>query len=167
MAVAHGFAIREAMPAEYEAIGELVVNAYRDAGETDTGYEPELRAVAERATQVLVLAAVDEASGRLLGTVTYVPGPGPFHEGEFGDAASFRMLAVVADARARGIGRALVETCIERARADGRAAIGIYTRPFMISAHRMYERLGFHRAPELDWEYDSREWLLAYWIELA
>jgi ribosomal protein S18 acetylase RimI-like enzyme len=167
MAVARGFAIREATPAEFEAIGELVVNAYRDAGETDTGYEPELRAVADRAAQVPVLAAVDESTGRVLGTVTYVPGPGPFHEGKFGDAASFRMLAVATDARTRGIGRALVETCIERARAGGRVAIGIYTRPFMTSAHRMYERLGFHRAPELDWEYDPGEWLLAYRIELA
>jgi len=167
MAVARPFAVRAALPSEYAAIGDLVVEAYRDAGETDGGYEPELRDVAGRAAQVPVLAAVDEASGRLLGTVTYVPGPGPYHEGEFGEAASFRMLAVATEARGRGIGRALVDACIERARADGRASIGIHTRPFMTSAHRMYERIGFRRAPDLDWEYDPGEWLLAYRIELG
>jgi GNAT superfamily N-acetyltransferase len=167
MAVARAFAIREAGPAEFEAIGELVVDAYRDIGETDETYYAELRDVAARAARVPVLVAVDEASGRLLGTITYVPGPGPYHEGEFGDAASFRMLAVEADARGRGVGRALVEACLERARVDGRSAIGIYTRPFMTEAHRMYERLGFQRAPELDWEFDTDDWLMAYRIELA
>jgi GNAT superfamily N-acetyltransferase len=166
MAVAGGYAIREARPEEFEAIGELVVEAYREVGETDAGYVPELRDVAGRAAQVPVLAAVDEATGRVLGTVTYVPGPGPFHEGEFGEAASFRMLAVAAEARGRGVGTALVEACIERARVHGRTSIGIYTRPFMMDAHRIYERLGFRRATELDWEFDPGEWLFAYRIEL-
>ncbi len=167
MAVAEGFAIREAVPSEFEAIGDLVVEAYRDVGETDEEYVPELRDVAGRVAQVPVLVAVDGASGRVVGTVTYVPGPGPYHEGEFGEAASFRMLAVAADARGRGVGKALVEACIDRARAAGRTAIGIYTRPFMTAAHRMYERLGFRRALALDWEFDPGNWLLAYWLDLV
>jgi ribosomal protein S18 acetylase RimI-like enzyme len=166
MTVRQDFAIREARPAEFEAIGDLVVEAYRDVGETDEGYVPELRDVAGRAAQVPVLVAIDGTSGRVVGTVTYVPGPGPYHEGDFGEAASFRMLAVASDARGRGIGRALVEACIERARAAGRTAIGIYTRPFMTAAHRMYERLGFRRATELDWEFDPGVWLFAYWLEM-
>lgn len=167
MAVASGFAIRKALPAEFAAIADLVVEAYREVGETDAGYVPELRDVAGRAAQVPVLVALEALTDAVLGTVTYVPGPGPYHEGDFGDAASFRMLAVAPGARRRGIGQALVEACIERARADGRTAIGIYTRPFMTDAHRMYERLGFSRAPELDIEFDPGDWLLAYRIELA
>lgn len=167
MTVAEGFAIREAIPSEFEAIADLVVETYRDVGETDEGYVPELRDVAGRAAQVPVLVAVDTATGRVVGTITYVPGPGPYHEGEFGEAASFRMLAVAADARGRGIGQALVERCIERARADGRSSIAIFTRPFMTDAHRMYERLGFRRASELDWEFDPGDWLFAYRLELG
>src|SRR5262245_19292166 len=110
--------IREARPEEYAAIGELTVEAYRGAGETEEAYYAELRDVATRASEVPVLVALDDAGG-VLGAVTYVPGPGPWHEGEFGDAASFRMLAVSADARGRGVGQALVEACIERARAAG------------------------------------------------
>lgn len=167
MTVSEGFVIREAVRSEFDAIADLVVDAYRDVGETDEEYTPELRDVAGRAAQVPVLAAIDDATGRVVGTVTYVPGPGPLHEGEFGDAASFRMLAVAADARGRGIGQALVEACIERARADGRTSIGIHTRPFMTDAQRMYERLGFKRATDLDWEFDPGDWLFAYRIELA
>jgi ribosomal protein S18 acetylase RimI-like enzyme len=116
---------------------------------------------------VPVLVAVEDGDSRVLGSVTYVPGPGPYHEGEFGDSASFRMLAVAPDAQGRGIGRALVEACIARARRDARPAIGLYTRPFMTTAHRMYERLGFERVRELDWEFEPGEWLYAYRLEMA
>ena len=165
MTTSLGYAIREAAPAEYDAIGELVVRTYRDAGETEEGYFEELRDVAARAAVVPVLVAIEEGSGRLLGAVTFVPGPGPFHEGE-PDAASIRMLAVDADARGRGIGTALTEECIRRARAAGRQRISLYTRPFMTAAHRMYERLGFVHEPALDWEFEPGEWLYAYALDL-
>jgi ribosomal protein S18 acetylase RimI-like enzyme len=160
------FTIREARREEYEAIGEITVRAYRDVGETEEAYYAELRDVADRARQVPVLVAVEDGSGRVLGAVTYVPGPGPFHEGDFGDAASFRMLAVDAAARGRGVGQALVEACLDRARAAGRDALSLYTRPFMTAAHRMYERLGFERLPEIDWEFEPGEWLYAYRLRL-
>ena len=166
MVVQRGYVIREAEPDDYGAIGEITVEAYRAAGETQEDYFPELRDVADRASQVPVLVAAEEGSGRVLGSVTYVPGPGPYHEGEFGDAAAFRMLAVAPGAQGRGIGRALVEACIERARAGGRPAIGLYTRPFMTTAHRMYERLGFERVRGLDWEFEPGEWLYAYRLDL-
>jgi ribosomal protein S18 acetylase RimI-like enzyme len=161
-----GYLVREAVPAEHEAIGDLVVRAYRAVGETDESYYDELRDVASRAAVVPVLAAIEEGSGRVLGAVTFVPGPGPFHEGEFGDAASIRMLAVEPDARGRGVGSALVEECLRRARAAGRDRVSLYTRPFMTAAHAMYERLGFERVRELDWEFAPGEWLHAYAIEL-
>jgi hypothetical protein len=68
--------------------------------------------VASRAARVPVLVAVDAADGRLLGGMTYVPGPGgPYAEGTFGDAATIRMLAV--DPRTgTWRGRALVEAAI-------------------------------------------------------
>ncbi len=161
------FTIRAVRGPEMAELGELTVTAYRDAGETDVSYEPELRNVATRAALVPVLVAVEEGTGRLLGGITYVPGPGPYHEGEFGDAAAFRMLAVAGDARGRGVARALVADAIARARADGRTAIGIFTRPFMTAAHRLYESVGFARVPDLDWEFEPGEWLLAYRLDLG
>lgn len=161
-----GFTIRDVRLDEMDGLGALTVAAYRDAGETDEDYYPELRDVAARATVVPVLVAVESGTGRLLGGVTYVPGPGPYHEGEFGDAAAFRMLAVAADARGRGVGRALVQAVIARARADGRPAVCLFTRPFMTAAQRLYASLGFVRQPQHDWEFAPGEWLHGYLLEL-
>lgn len=160
------FTIREVRPDEMDALGELTVAAYRDAGETDSEYFPELRDVATRAALVPVLVAVEAASGRILGGVTYVPGPGPYHEGAFGDVAAFRMLAVAPDARGRGVGRALVEAVIARARAEGRPGVCLFTRPFMRTAQVLYASLGFIRQPHHDWEFAPGEWLHGYLLEL-
>ena len=133
------FQIRLARPEEFEAIGELTVVAYAALeGEVDLEYEAELRDVARRARLVEVMVAA-EPDGTLLGTVTYVPGPGPFAEKERDDEAGFRMLAVAPWAQGRGVGRALVETVVGRARRDGRAGISILTRPTMRAAHHLYE----------------------------
>jgi GNAT superfamily N-acetyltransferase len=163
---ARTYEIREARPAEYEAVGEISVLAYGALeGETDLGYFSELRNVAGRAVLVDVLVAA-EPDGALLGTVTYVPGPGPLAESEREDEAGFRMLAVAPWAQGRGVGRALVEACIERARADGKAGLAIYTRPSMKMAHRLYESMGFQRDKASDWEFEPGEWLWGYRITL-
>jgi ribosomal protein S18 acetylase RimI-like enzyme len=166
VADAAAFEIREARAAEYEAAGELCVLAYGALeGESDVGYFDELRDVGTRAEVVPVLVAA-QPDGTLLGTVTYVPGPGPYAETDRDDDAAFRMLAVAPWAQGRGVGRALVDECIRRARADGRRGIAIYTRPSMRVAHRMYESMGFAREPGRDWEFEPGEWLWAYRLVL-
>jgi ribosomal protein S18 acetylase RimI-like enzyme len=60
------------------------------------------------------------------------------------------MLGVAPEARGMGVGAALVEECIERARKLGRLRVLLDTRQSMEAAHRLYERAGFRRAPELD-----------------
>ena len=70
------FEIREARSEEYESLGEIGALAYGALeGESDLGYIDEVRDVVTRAGSVPILAAVD-ANGTLLGSVTYVPGPG-------------------------------------------------------------------------------------------
>ena len=147
-------AIREARPEEHAGLGELVVAAYRSLPEFDEpGYEPELRDVARRAREAVVLVAVDEVDGTLLGCVTYVPGPdSPWAELLEPGEAAIRMLAVDRTARGRGVGTALAAACIARARADGRAAIFLHSLPYMQAAQAIYARLGFVRRPERDWE---------------
>lgn len=160
------FVVRDARPEEFDELGRITLEAYRRAGETEEDYFPELLDVAGRARDVPVLAAVEERSGRLLGTATFVPGPGPWHEGDFGDVASMRMLAVAPAAQGRGVGRALVSECIARTRAGGRPGIALHTRPFMTAAHALYASLGFRREPEHDWEFEPGEWLWAYRLDL-
>jgi GNAT superfamily N-acetyltransferase len=159
------FLIRDARPDEYEAAGELCAIAYAAFGELDTSYLDEVRDVAHRAEVVPVLVAT-ERDGTLLGTVTYVPGPGPFAESEQEGEAGFRMLAVAPWAQGRGVGRRLVAACIARARAERRVGIAILTTPSMVVAHRLYESMGFVRDPSRDWEYEPGKVLWGYRLEL-
>jgi len=137
-----------------ERLGEIVVAAYEAVGalEGDDEYVPELRDVARRVREAVVLAALDEVGGAPLGCVTYVPGPDNAWAEHLRDGeASIRMLAVDPAAQGRGVGTALVEACLARARADGRRAVFLHSLPVMTGAQRIYDRLGFRRVPERDW----------------
>ena len=163
-----GIEVREANPDEYEEIGTLTAAAYEgypEAGE-DPDYMAQLRDVAARAAVRPVLVAVDD-EGRVMGSVVYVGGPGPFAETQGENEASFRMLAVADWARGRGAGEALTRACIDRARAGGRSALVLLTLPAMTAAHRLYEKLGFRRAPERDWEFEPGRQLLGYEHDLS
>ncbi|MFF9280718.1 GNAT family N-acetyltransferase [Streptomyces griseosporeus] len=146
--------IRPADPAEHAALGEITAQAYLrdgllDFGESDE-YLGELRDVAKRAAAAQVLVAVE--GERLLGGVTFVPSGGPMADIARPGEAEIRMLAVDHAARGRGAGEALVRACVERARATrGCRAVVLSTQRTMHAAHRIYERLGFVRTPERDW----------------
>jgi ribosomal protein S18 acetylase RimI-like enzyme len=158
--------IRDVLPDEYATVGELVVDVYRSIIPGLDGYAGELRDVAGR-IGAGVLVWVAEVDGALAGTVSYVPGPGPYAEFENPLGAGIRMLAVLPEFQGRGIGEALVRACIERARADGRERVYLDTTEWMETAQRLYRRIGFKRAPELDWEPAPSVTLTAYVYELA
>ncbi|MFG2272365.1 GNAT family N-acetyltransferase [Streptomyces sp. WAC 01325] len=147
-------AIRQAEPDEFDALGEITAQAYLHDGLLDFGesdeYLGELRDVAKRAAAAEVLVAV--ADGRLLGGVTFVPSGGPMADIARSGEAEIRMLAVDRAGRGRGAGEALVRACVDRARAtEGCVRIVLSTQRTMHGAHRIYERLGFVRTPERDW----------------
>ncbi|MFE1439244.1 GNAT family N-acetyltransferase [Streptomyces sp. NPDC058739] len=147
--------IRPALPGEYDDLGELTAQAYLQDdlltfGDNDW-YLGELRNVAKRAAAAEVLVATDD--GRLLGGVTFVPSAGPMADLAGPGEAEIRMLAVAHDARGRGAGEALVRACVDRARAlEGCTGVVLSTQDAMRAAHRIYERLGFVRAPGRDWQ---------------
>jgi len=88
----------------------------------------------------LVVATVD---GRVAGAVGYC-GPGRPKQPWFDVAwPCVRMLVVHPDYRGLGIGRALTEECIRRARRDGAALIALHTSGIMKTALDMYRRMGF------------------------
>jgi GNAT superfamily N-acetyltransferase len=157
--------IREVRPDEFAAAGELVVEAYDVIDPIGLGeYAGELRDVATRVGSADVLVAVDDG-GALLGAVTYVPGPDS-GSAEFteADAAGIRMLAVAPTAQGRGVGRALVEACVARARAAGKAQVVLHTTDWMTAAHRLYGRLGFERDPSIDWKPGRDEAEEVFWL---
>ncbi|MEV5977306.1 GNAT family N-acetyltransferase [Streptomyces sp. NPDC052114] len=160
--------IRRALPAEYEALGALTAHAYLDGGHLDFGAEDPyldvLRDVAARAARAEVLVAV--ADDELLGGVTFVPSGGAMAEVSRADESEIRMLAVAGAVRGRGAGEALMRECIRRSRDAGRTALVLSTQASMHAAHRLYERLGFVRTPERDWQPIDDVSLLTYELRL-
>jgi ribosomal protein S18 acetylase RimI-like enzyme len=159
--------VREILPDEHPRLGELTVAAYLEIpGVADEGeYLSELCDVEGRAAQVPVLVAVDDDRA-VLGGIAYVPGPGPLAEIERDDEAGIRMLAVAPEAQGRGIGRALVEACIARARAEGKHRLVLLTLPTMTVAQGLYRSLGFERDEANDWEYEPGRVLWSFALAL-
>ena len=154
---------------EYERAGDVTVAAYRALpGEhMSGGYEQQLRAVERRSVEATVFVA--EADGELVGAVTYVNDPSsPWgaSEGMRAGEGLIRMLAVDPKFQGGGAGGALVDACIEQARADGKERLVLHTTPWMTSAHRLYERRGFRRAPDRDFTPVPEVPLLAYELSL-
>ncbi len=94
---------------------------------------------------------VTEARGRIAGTVTFHADASTQGVGLPGDWAGFRTLAVGPDARGHGIGRALVQRCIDTTRALGISTVALHTTAFMTTACRIYQSFGFRRCQEHDY----------------
>jgi GNAT superfamily N-acetyltransferase len=102
----------------------------------------------------------------VLGTVTFCPADSRYRELARADEAEFRMLAVRPDAQGRGIGRALTEACVDRARAQGFRALVLSTPAGAALPHRLYESMGFVREPARDWSPVPGVDLIAYSLAL-
>ena len=139
-----------AMPAELAAAGRVVADAYLALAGAEHGDYLERVADAEgRASACTILVALED--GRVLGSVSYVAGPdNPYADVVRAGEAGFRMLGVAVAEQGRGIGRRLVEACLDLARRDGRTAVAIATTSSM------------KRAPERDFEPVAGVRLLAF-----
>jgi GNAT superfamily N-acetyltransferase len=67
--------------------------------------------------------------------------------GESDELAEFRRLYVKPSHRGEGVGRRLVQTVIDQARAQGYDTLGLTTPPWSESAQALYESVGFERTP--------------------
>jgi GNAT superfamily N-acetyltransferase len=144
--------VRDAAPGEYAEVGELTVEAYREyeadiPGEFWAWYEADLRDIAGKAERSTILVA--EVGGRLAGCVA-LSAPGTPDRAWPGDWASIRALAVSPAYRRRGVGRALMDACVARARAWGATAVGLNSVAFMRAAVAMYEEMGLVHLPEYE-----------------
>lgn len=77
---------------------------------------------------------IAERAGHMLGCVFLV---------EDGEVARLRLLYVEAEARGLGIGKALVDACVDFARAAGYAKIVLWTHTVLTSARKIYAGAGF------------------------
>ncbi|SCG33962.1 GNAT family N-acetyltransferase [Micromonospora halophytica] len=164
-----GPTVRPATPADFAAVARLTVAAYEADGQLkgEHGYAEVLADVAARAAVGEVLVAVDPVTGAVLGSVTFVLPGTPYAELSGPGEAEFRMLAVDPAAQGLGTGVALVRACVDRATALGCSAVVICVRGgFAVSAHRLYQRMGFVRTPEKDWSPAPGVQLLGLRLEL-
>lgn len=63
-----------------------------------------------------------------------------------------------------GIGKELVQLCIQQAQKNGEKVLALHTSEFMDAARHIYERLGFRRLKEIDPFFGKKYWL--YIMEL-
>jgi GNAT superfamily N-acetyltransferase len=95
---------------------------------------------------------VAEIQDRIVGAVTYVPPDRPKASHFRREWPVIRMLVVDPSWRGHGVGRALTEECIARARRDQSPVIALHTSQIMTIALPMYLRMGFewaHDAPPI------------------
>lgn len=151
------FRIRDARDDERAAIRDVTLAAYAE-------YAAVLPAPYWEAYRRQLLAALDEAGpaerivaelqGAIVGSVLVYPPQARAYGGAAARAASpeVRLLAVAPATRGQGIGSALMDECERRAHLAGATAVGLHTMDFMHAAIHLYERRGFVRVPELDFE---------------
>lgn len=145
--------VRGARPQEYEEAGRVTADAYREfvrPGEAAwEDYLLHIADVAGRADRTTVFVAVEDE--RIVGSAT-VETDGRIdleEDGPLGpEEAHIRMLGVAQDARGRGVARALMSACEQRARERGRTLVTLHTTPRMPVAQRMYASLGYERGPD-------------------
>ncbi len=159
--------MRDARPAELAEIGDLRVAAYEAGGflADASHYGETLRTLGHDGSGQ-ILAAVDDPTGQILGTVMLQLWPDAGHVVRGPDEAEIRALAVAPEARGRGAGRALLRAVTDRARASGVRHLLLSTQATMLAAQHLYTETGFRRLPDRDWDPVPGFTLLAYGLVL-
>jgi ribosomal protein S18 acetylase RimI-like enzyme len=159
--------IRRARHDDLAAVGELTISAYDEFLDgPDDPYVDRLGNAEARFLEAELWVAVEE-DAHVLGSVTICHEGSPWREIGVAGEGEFRMLAVAPDAQGLGIGNQLVGFCLDRFREVGSGAVVLSSLAEMSTAHRIYERLGFVRLPERDWEPSPGVRLIAYRKDLA
>ena len=151
--------VREAVPADYPAIRELVIAAYRQyadliAPEVFSAYQADLLDLDRHARHGRLL--VVEADQWVCAFAAWYPDASVQGVGLPAGWVSGRALAVHPAARGTGAARALMATGERLAREAGAPVVAFHTVSFMTGAIALYERLGYHRAPEFDYDWAAR-----------
>jgi GNAT superfamily N-acetyltransferase len=141
--------IRGARDDELDTISSLIVDAYAEyaaqmSPDAWSSFASDIANVRGRVADAELLVAEDD--GHIVGSVTMFTGWRGAQEG----AAGVRLLAVPPEHRGGGVGRALLEACIARARETGKHRLVMTTTQEMGVLRDLTERMGFARDPGLD-----------------
>jgi len=152
--------VRNAISKEFQEIGSLLVNVYSKLDGFPTPidqpkYYESLKNIGEftktPGTELLVAVNVEN---QLMGAVLYFRFMKYYGSGgeapKIKNASGFRLLAVDFKFRDRGVGRLLINKCIQKTKEQGNEKLIIHSTKSMEIAWEMYEKIGFKRVEELD-----------------
>lgn len=171
--------VRPAREEELDAAGAVVRAAYEADDLVDAPYLDVVADARSRARDAVVAVALGDtpeaaAAGvpgsggaRVLGSVTFALPGSRYAQLARDGQAEFRMLGVHPAARGSGVGLALVDWCLDRARRSGAHEVVISSATTMTAAHRLYAARGFSRRPALDWSPVAGVHLLGFGLVLA
>jgi GNAT superfamily N-acetyltransferase len=150
--------IRDARDDDREAIKEVTVSAFEQYADPMSPegwdrYRDNILSIVDEGGPGEWLVA--EMNGEIVGNILLYPAgtntrtllDGSVVTNEIPEA---RLLGVAPAARGQGIGKALMLECVRRAAEWGAPALSLHTADIMQVAMGMYERMGFERAPDLD-----------------
>lgn len=154
--------IREAQANELEAVGHLMIDVYSQlegfpSPEEMPDYYEMLANVGERIEQAdTKIFAAFSSTNELLGAVVYFGNMKDYASGgpdiEIDKASGIRLLAVGNNARGLGVGKSLTQVCIQEAKDNGHSQVILHSTKVMNVAWAMYEKMGFKRFEQLDFE---------------
>ena len=140
--------VRRAEPSDADQLVRLAAAVGRERGDwlltTDTwrtaADERRYLKAVRRHSDAAVFVAVDDEQGVVVGRLSLArdPHPASAHVADLG-------LMVAAEYRRRGIGRSLLDTAVEWARAADIRKLELHVFPWNEPAIRLYERFGFER----------------------
>ena len=169
----HNLHIRDACDTDREAIRAVTLSAYEEyAAAVSPQFMEDYRrgmlaTLDEKGPAERIVA---EQDGAIVGSVLLIPAGAAIHT-PAGlvrlDWPEVRLLAVAPAARGQGVGAALMEACVRRARQSGAAVLTLHTTDIMRTAMHLYERMGFVHAPELDFSPGEDMIVKGYRLNLA
>ena len=147
--------VRAVGPADYPAIRDVVIAAYGQyesliAPDIFANYLADLLDLETHASNGKLL--VVEADAQVRGYAAFYPDASVQGLGWPAGWASGRALAVHPAARGHGVARTLIATGERLAKDNGAPVFAFHTASFMTSAIALYDRLGYRRAPEFDFD---------------
>lgn len=152
--------IREARPSEFKILGQLMVDVYSQlkgfpGPEENPKYYKLLANIGDltKKPKVKLLVAItpeEQLGGGVVyfGDMQYYGSGGTATKEQ--NAAGFRLLAVDPKTRGRGLGKLLSQACIDLAKEEKQKQLIIHSTNAMQVAWGMYEKLGFNRSEDLD-----------------
>jgi ribosomal protein S18 acetylase RimI-like enzyme len=161
------YTVRNAKPEEFKKTGKLLVQVYsRLEGFPTPAEMPDYYNMLANVglltqnpgTELLVAVT---PSGDVAGAVVYISDMKYYGSGgtatQEKNASGFRLLGVAPSTRGHGVGRLLIDACMRKAREAKQQQVIIHTTKAMQTAWKIYEKMGFRRSPDLDFQHDSLE----------